>query len=107
MSEKSKVPYTKRSDIEKIKSNWGKASLLFERKYAPAIIKAVTATELAANFVIRQELEVRMKVEVRFVNHLLRWANGMQGKLDELILPICKGTDKSEVFVSLKDKITE
>jgi hypothetical protein len=106
MSEENKVPYSKRSDIEKIRSNWGKTRLLFKRKeYSAAIIRAVTATELAANFVIREELQTKRNLEAEFVDDLLYWANGLPNKLRNLILPACKGSDKHRLFESLTDRV--
>lgn len=91
---KSKNDYSKRTDIEKVLSNWNKVKGLYNRKeWSLLILRAVTAVELSANYVIRQELENNKNLDSDFVNHLLLWANGISGKFDKLILPIFKGAD--------------
>ncbi|MBM3156002.1 MAG: hypothetical protein FJ004_01795 [Chloroflexi bacterium] len=106
MSEKDRIPYSKRSDIQKIVSNWQKARGLYKRgDYSAAIVRAVTATELAANFVIREELQKKRKLEAKFVDDLLYWANGLPNKLRNLIIPISRGDDNHRLFASLTDKV--
>ena len=36
-----------------------------------------------------------------FVDSLLRWANGLSGKLDKLLLPMLKGQDKYDAISKL------
>jgi hypothetical protein len=55
--------------------------------------------------VVREELQVNRKLEKGFVDNLLIWANGIQGKLDRLILPISKGSNKHKIFTAAKTKI--
>lgn len=101
-------PYSERSDKEKIKSNWNKTRGLYKRKeWSGAILRAAIATEIAANLVIREELQVNRKLEKDFVDNLLIWANGIQGKLDRLILPILKGSNKYEIFKATGTKIKD
>ncbi|MDO6854876.1 hypothetical protein Q4599_14890 [Cellulophaga lytica] len=103
-----KIDYTERSDIEKILSNWKKVYGLYSRKeWSSVILRASTSVELAANFVIRKELEENRKLDSDFVNHLLRWANGIQGKFDKLLLPIFKGDDFSKDLKKLKKKVQD
>jgi hypothetical protein len=103
---KKKIPYNERTDIDKIKSNCNKARGLYKRNESSAsIIRSATAAEIAANLVIREELQVKRKLEKDFVDSLLIWANGIQGKFDRLILPIVKGSDKHDIFNSIKTKI--
>jgi hypothetical protein len=103
---KQRKPYSERNDIEKIISNWNKATGLYNRKEASAaIVRAATAAEIAANLVIRQELEVKRKLGKDFVDSLLIWANGIQGKFDRLILPLMKGSANFETFNRAKLKI--
>jgi hypothetical protein len=57
-----------------------------------AIIRAGTCAEIAANIVARAELVHTRHLESRFVDSLLRWANGLQGKFSRIILPLFEGT---------------
>lgn len=82
-------PYTKRSDLEKIISNWNKTRGLYHRKeYSVAIIRAATTVELAANFVIYEELIKQHDLPEEFVKSLLIWANGIKGKFTNIIFKI-------------------
>lgn len=109
MNVKNQKPYPERTDLEKIKSNWAKTRGLMSRKdkkeCSAAITRAATAVELAANFVIRQELVESRGLESKFVDSLLRWANGVKGKMEKLILPICEGTHKHRLFMHINSKI--
>jgi len=89
---KNKKPYSERTDLEKIKSNWTKSRKLFERgEYSVSIIRAVTTIEIAANFAIRQELIVKHSLPDNFVDSLLLWANGVNGKFIKLLYEITEG----------------
>ena len=70
--------------------------------WSSAVVGAATATEIAANLVVREELIESRKLEEEFVDHLLKWANGLQGKFDKLILPITKGESYHGDFKKLK-----
>ena len=107
-SKKKRQPYSERSDIEKIKTNWQKTKGLYEREeWSGSIIRAATAFEIAANLVIREELQLRKDLDKDFVDNLLLWANGIYGKFKWLILPISKGSPKYEIFRSAMTKVNE
>ena len=98
----AKEDYDKRSDVEKIASQWTKLSGLHTREeWSAAVVRAATAAELAANLAIRQEFAARSEFDAAFVDSLLRWANGLSGKLDKLLLPILKGQEKHEAISRL------
>jgi len=101
-----KTPYTARTDIAKIKSNWTKLCGLLDREeWSSAILRAATASEIAANLAIREELQVKRKLDSDFVDSLLKWANGIQGKFDHLLLPMTKGTDVHNKFKIVNAKV--
>lgn len=88
-----KKPYSQRSDLERVESNWIKTLGLFARReYSLSIVRAAVTAELALNYVIRQELLGRHRLPSTFVDKHLKWANGIRGKLDRLYLPIVEGT---------------
>lgn len=90
----SKKPYSERSRIEQIESNWKKTTGLFRRsEYSTVAIRAATTVELAANLVIEKEFIENRSLPVTFVEGLMKWANGFMGKLDRLIVPIYVGTE--------------
>ena len=94
---KKKKDYDKRSDVEKIESQWTKLSGLHTREeWSAAVVRAATAAELAANLAIRQEFAARSEFDAAFVDTLLRWANGLTGKLDRLLLPMLDGQPKHD-----------
>jgi len=91
-------PYSKRTDLEKLKSNWAKTcGLLDRREYSLAIVRAATAVELACNFTIRQELVAARSLPPDFVDSLLKWANGLDGKFTRLLSAITTGKRRSQV----------
>ena len=103
---KVKKPYSQRSDTEKLESNWTKTLLLFERaEYSMAIIRAGTCAEIAANIVVRSELVHTLGLKPQFVDSLLRWANGLQGKFSRIILPLFKGTPQHATLKKHHKKI--
>lgn len=107
MSKKKRLPYSKRSDLEKIESNWTKlCGLLTREEWSGAILRASIALEIAINLAVREELQVKRKLESEFVDSLLKWANGIQGKFDRLLLPVTKGTDAHSNFKHIKAKVT-
>lgn len=82
-------PYEELTDLEKVQKQWHKLSGLHTREeWSAAIVRAATAAEIAANFAIRREFELRSEFEAKFVDSLLRWANGLSGKLDRLLIPL-------------------
>lgn len=105
----ARKPYKKRSDLEKIQSQWTKLSGLHSREeWSAAIVRAATAAEIAANFAIRKEFKAKSQLSPRFVDSMLRWANGISGKLDRLLMNLTEG-DKSHKTIkklkSLSEKI--
>ena len=92
-----KKDYDKRSNVEKIESQWTKLSGLHTRdEWSAAVVRAATAAELAANLAIHQEFAARSRFDAAFVDKLLRWANGLTGKLDKLLLPMLDGQAKHD-----------
>ncbi len=57
-------------------------------EWSAAVVRAATAAEIAANYAVRAEFEAQSQLDSEFVNSLLRWANGLAGKLDHLLVPI-------------------
>jgi hypothetical protein len=101
----SKQKYQKRSDLEKIQSQWNKLTGLHSRdEYSSAIVRAATAAEIAANFAVRSEFDSQTKCSKDFVNSLLRWANGIDGKLNRLLIPITEGTKRHKTLVDVKKR---
>ena len=101
---KQKKSYSKRTDIDKIQSNWRKIKGLYTRKeWSSVVLRAATAVELSANFVIRKELQKRLEPD--FVDHLLRWSNGVSGKFDKLLIPFFRGTEFQKKLKSLKRSV--
>lgn len=95
-------PYNQRTDLEKIESQWTKLSNLHSREeWSAAVIRAATAAEIALNLAIRREFASRSQFDEHLVNHLLKWANGLDGKLNKLLLPMLKGQDKHDSIKKL------
>jgi hypothetical protein len=95
--------YEQRSDVEKIQSQWHKLTGLHSREeWSAAVVRAATAAEIAANFAVRREFKARSKFDANFVNSLLRWANGLDGKLTRLLLPMTEGKKANKVFSGVK-----
>jgi hypothetical protein len=98
-----KTPYQERTDLQKIQSQWHKLTGLHSREeWSAAIVRAATAAELAANFAIRNEFESRSKFDAKFVDTLLRWANGLAGKTDHLLIPLSVGKKQHKTIKKLK-----
>ena len=98
-------PYAERTDIERLRSSWKKLSGLMKRgEWSGAIIRAATAAEIAANIAVRQELCEQRKLEASFVDHLLKWANGLAGKLDKLLRPLHTTAARKKPFTSLRKR---
>lgn len=96
-------PYEERTDLEKIQSQWHKLSGLHSREeWSAAIVRAATAAELAANFAIRKEFEAKSKFDPKFIDSQLRWANGLAGKIDRLLIPLSAGEKQNKIFKKLK-----
>ena|ERR1700733_432116 len=99
----SKKSYEKRSDVEKIQSQWHKLTGLHSREeWSAAVVRVATAAEIAANFAVREEFKARSKFDGDFVNSLLRWANGLDGKLNRLLLPLTEGKKTHKILRGVK-----
>ena len=98
-----KKPYEKRTDLEKCKSQWRKLRGLHSREeWSAAIVRAATAAEIAANHAIRTEFAKQGRVQADCVDSFLRWANGLAGKMDRLLVPLTKKTNKAKTIATLK-----
>lgn len=103
-----KQPYSERSDLEKIQSNWNKICGMYKREeWSGLIVRAATAVEIAANLVVREELIKKRNLEPEFVDSLLIWANGLQGKFVKLMLPVTKKEDYHQKLKKLNARISE
>jgi len=96
--------YEKLSDLKNLQKQWRKLSGLHKREeWSAAIVRAATAAEIAANYAIRQELISKRNLESEFVDNLLRWANGLSGKLEHLLIPLTsKEASKADKMKELK-----
>jgi len=98
-----KKSYEERTDLERIQSQWRKLTGLHSREeWSAAIVRAATAAEIAANYAIRNEFKARSKFDEKFVNDQLRWANGIAGKIDRLLLPLFDGRKQHKIVQPLK-----
>jgi Zn-dependent oligopeptidase len=103
MGTERQKPYADRTDIERIQSTWKKLGGLMNRKeWSAAVTRAATAAEIAANIAIRHELQELRKIEPEFVSHLLKWANGLAGKLDKLLKPLYRSHEQKERIKQLQ-----
>jgi hypothetical protein len=101
----SKNGYEDRTDLEKSQSQWNKLTGLHSREeLSGAVVRSATAAEIAANFAVRQEFESQSKCTRDFLDSLLRWANGIEGKLNRLLIPMTEGEEAQEVTVSQRSK---
>ena len=102
-----KTPYADLDDIVKISKQWRKMSGLNRREeWSAAIVRAATAAEIAANYAIRQEFRSRSHFDEMFVDTILRWANGIDGKLTRLLIPLHAGGRHAKTIARLRG-ITE
>lgn len=94
--------YKDRTDLEKIKKQWVKLTGLHSREeWSAAVIRAATAAEIAANLAIRDEFKASSQFDADFVDSLLRGANCLKGKLERLLRPLVKGTEKEKTVATL------
>lgn len=99
-------PYSERSDLEKIQSQWNKISGLHSRdEYSSAVVRAATAAEIAANFAVRREFADNTSFDAKVVDSFLRWANGISGKFEKLLLPINSGSEREKKLKELKGRV--
>lgn len=103
---KSTTPYNDRSDLEKLQSQWNKISGIFERdkEWSAAIVRAATSAEIAANIAVRQHFAAESEFDPKFVNSLLIWANGIDGKFKRLIIPAEKDANRKAALRALHKK---
>jgi hypothetical protein len=102
-SSRSKKPYKDRSDLEKVQSQWYKGTGLHGREEpSAAIVRAATAAELAANFAIRREFKSRSSFDKDVVNKFLKSANGLNGKIERLLIPLTAGEDRLGTIKKLR-----
>ncbi|MGX7877194.1 hypothetical protein ACVDG8_012160 [Mesorhizobium sp. ORM8.1] len=86
---RSKKPYSERSDLEKLQSQWNKLSGLHLRdEPSAAIVRCATAAEIAANYAIRTEWARQTEFDAATIDQFLRWANGLHGKVTRLFVPV-------------------
>jgi hypothetical protein len=57
------------------------------------VVRAATAAEIAVNLAIRHEFAARSQFDRAFIDGLLKWASGVSGKVDKLLLPLLKGQE--------------
>src|SRR4051812_16358167 len=89
-----KKPYEERTDLERLHSQWKKLSGLHSREeWSAAIVRAATAAEIAANYAVRREFASRGQQDQVLIDSFLKWANGLAGKLDRLLLPLFGGKE--------------
>jgi hypothetical protein len=106
MKPRKKTPYSERSDASNIRTNWFKALGLFERGDTSAcVVRAATCVELAANLVIRKQLQDKHQLPSRFVDKLLKWANGMGGKYQNILLPLFEDTPRIKSLRAIRNSI--
>jgi hypothetical protein len=101
-----KISYWDKTDLEKIRSQWTKLTGLHDRaESSAAIVRAATAAELAATYAVRCEFQARSQLTAAFVNNLLKWANGLIGKFDHLLLPLSSEDEvRHEIFKMLHNQ---
>lgn len=98
-----KTPYSDRTDLERLASSWIKLDGFLARgEWSAAVVRAATAAEIAANIAVRQELETKRALEKAFVDSLLRWANGLDGKLTRLMSQLPMAKDQKPVIRAAK-----
>lgn len=107
-TKRKRKPYSERTDLERIRSNWRKMEGLYHKEeWSSVVIRSAIATEIAINLVIREELTNKRKLEKDFVDSLLIWANGIQGKVTRLIRPLLTNPEDTRVFRDLSSMIND
>lgn len=105
---KKRKPYSERTDLQKIRSNWKKIDGLYSKdEWSSVIIRSATASEIAVNLMIREELVNKRELDENFVESLLRWANGIQGKIDRILRPLSVNSENPLVSKATKLKIRD
>lgn len=102
----NRVPYDQRPDDEKLESNWSKAKRQFDRKdWSASILRVATSAEIAANIYIRQFLSQQYELPEHYVDSLLIFANGLQGKFNRLIRPAAEVEGTWDDLKGIRKKI--
>lgn len=100
-----KKPYDQRSDANKVKAQWHKLTGLHGRdEPSAALVRAATAVELAVNFAIRSEFENQSELSKEAVDMMLRKANGLHSKMQNLLIPLTLGRENEAAIKSLSSK---
>jgi hypothetical protein len=87
--------YEDRTDYQKIHTQWHKLTGLHSRlEWSAATIRAASACEIAANLAVRAEFKDRSNFSKAYVDSLLIWANGLDGKMKKLLLPMLSQAEK-------------
>src|SRR5215471_2054346 len=104
----SNIPYDKRTDAQKLESNWRKARALYGRKdWSASITRAATSAEIAANIFVRRFLLDEYNLPAAYVDVLLFSANGLDGKFKRLIQPAAEHRGTLSKLKPLQKKIAE
>jgi len=104
----SRKSYDELTDLERLQKQWRKLSGLHTREeWSAAIVRAATAAEIAANFAVRREFQAKSQFDSEFVDSLLRWANGLAGKLDRLLLPLSAADESKNKKMRMLKKIAD
>lgn len=104
----AKKKYADLDDLNKIAKQWHKMSGLHSREdWSAAMLRAATAAEIPANFAIRKEFAARSQFDAAFVNSMLKWANGIDGKITKLLKPLYAGSDRAKAIKKLKTESDE
>ena len=96
-------PYNDRSDLDKIQSQWNKIGglMMRGRDWSAVIVRAATSAEIAANVAVRQRFSTS-GFDNTFVDSLLKWANGVEGKFARLIIPSETDGARKAQLIALK-----
>ncbi len=101
----TRKPYADRTDLERLTACWKKTQGFFNREEWSAVVtRAATAAEIAANIAVRSELELKRNLEELFVDSLLKWANGLDGKMSRLLLTLPAKKEKKDTLKKLHTK---
>ncbi|OMI09596.1 hypothetical protein BSN85_16365 [Bradyrhizobium brasilense] len=78
------------------------SGLLVREEPSAAIMRCGTAAEIAANIAIRSAFDEESEFNAKTVDSFLIWANGLKGKMDHLVLPVCfNGNSKNATYKKL------
>lgn len=104
----AKKKYEELTDLEKLNKQWHKLSGLHTREeWSSAIVRAATAAEIAANYAIREEFKLKSEFDSSFIDSLLRWANGLAGKMDRLLVPLSTNAPAKNKTIKSLQKIAQ